>query len=751
MNSRRFSRRYCWIAGLVVLGAVAGSLWGLSHLQLEASIHAFIPRALQEKVRLFESSALNRKIIAVVQTPNEEDTLSAAQELQEEMKENQLISPPFTPTAQWAFALLDALPARFTAQDEHQLRTRLTPEAVAEQLQRGWQRLLSVEGFLYKPLFEKDPLDWMTLLTQKLAALNPQTAARYQEGWLTSADGTIAIGMYDLLPPAHWHTAQRLEEVCQRFSARLPVGSQVFFLGALRYSLENMRVIQRDIWRVSLCGCVGLVLIFVCFLRRKSALLVYVVPLIVLPLAALMTYGIFGSISGITLGFGSVVAGLAVDYAVYLFFALQEAGLQARSEINKHLFFTFITSALCFAALFCSSVELFRQLAVFAISGLFFSLLLAWLVLPACWQNVGPVTEKKATLAPRVKHLTRTQAGWLSVALIFLGVWGLVHMRFSGDIDGLNATSSLFKKQKHVFEEVFSTAQQTPTLLFVKADTLDEALLHNERVGQQLGTDLAISGLFPSAVRRQENEARWQRFWQSELPAFKQQFFKQAQQMGFQTQAFDEFVASLSKLPIKDVDFSLLYNPVSSLSGGGVAVVNILPAQVDLTPVLADEHVVVVSNQVLRDELLNTVKKEAWQIVCLAVLFNVLAVSLLFKSIKKALLSLAALLLAACFTCGCLALLRIEVNFFLLVFLPLLMGLGIDYSIFQLSKMQSRHKGLYPPQAVWVAALSTLAGFGVLILAKHPVLFLMGISSFLAVSGALLSALFILPAWVEEQ
>ena len=221
--------------------------------------------------------------------------------------------------------------------------------------------------------------------------------------------------------------------------------------------------------------------------------------------------------------------------------------------------------------------------------------------------------------------------------------------------------------------------------------------------------------------------------------------------MGFQTQAFDGFVASLSKLPIKDVDFSLLYNPVSSLSGGGVAVVNILPAQVDLTPVLADEHVVVVSNQVLRDELLNTVKKEAWQIVCLAVLFNVLAVSLLFKSIKKALLSLAALLLAACFTCGCLALLRIEVNFFLLVFLPLLMGLGIDYSIFQLSKMQSRHKGLYPPQAVWVAALSTLAGFGVLILAKHPVLFLMGISSFLAVSGALLSALFILPAWVEEQ
>lgn len=752
MNNRHFSRRYCWIAGLVVMGAVAGSLWGISQLQVEVNMHAFIPSTLQEKISLFESSALNRKMIAVVQTSHEDDTLSLAQELQEELQNSQLISPPFTPTAQWAFSLVDALPARFTETDEQQLRARLTPQAMAEQLKRGLQRLLSVEGFLYKPLFEKDPLDGIALVTQKLAALNPQSSARYQEGWLTSADGKIAVGMYDLIPPTDGKTAQQLEEIYTRFSTQLPVGSQVFFLGALRYNLENMHIIQRDIVHVSLCGCLGLALIFACLIRRKVALLMYVVPLVVLPLAAIVTYGVFGSISGITLGFGSVVAGLAVDYAVYLFFALQGGGLQARSEINKHLFYTFTTSALCFAALFCSSVELFRQLAVFSISGLFFSLLLAWFVLPVCWQHVGPAMDTNTALTPRrVRYLTRKQAGWLSGALILFGVWGLVNMRFSGDIEGLNATSPLFKKQKQVFEEVFSAGHKTPTLLFVKADTLDEALLNNERVAEKLGLELAVSSLFPSSVRRQENMTRWQRFWQRELPVFKPQFLQLTQQMGFQTQAFDSFFASLTQRPQTEIDFSLLYDPVVSLETGEVAVVNILPAQVDLTPILDDEHVVVVSNKVLREELLHTMKKEAWQIVCLAVLFNLAAVGLLFKSIYKALLAVAALVLAACFTFGCLALLQIEVNFFLLVFLPLLMGLGIDYSIFQLSRVQSQQIGLYPPKALWVAALSTLAGFGVLILAKHPVLFLMGISSFLAVGGALMSALFILPAWVEED
>ena len=107
--------------------------------------------------------------------------------------------------------------------------------------------------------------------------------------------------------------------------------------------------------------------------------------------------------------------------------------------------------------------------------------------------------------------------------------------------------------------------------------------------------------------------------------------------------------------------------------------------------------------------------------------------------------------LGACVTFGCFALFKVQVNLFVLVFLPLLMGLGIDYGIFQVIKYnRGAAQALYPPRALITAGLSTLAGFGVLAAAKHGVLFMMGCSSFTGISAAVCAALFILPAFSER-
>ena len=65
-------------------------------------------------------------------------------------------------------------------------------------------------------------------------------------------------------------------------------------------------------------------------------------------------------------------------------------------------------------------------------------------------------------------------------------------------------------------------------------------------------------------------------------------------------------------------------------------------------------------------------------------------------------------------------------------------------------KSRSQVKLLYPTQALLAAGLSTLAGFGVLVLAKHTVLFMMGICALLGIGGAIFAALWILPAFKER-
>ena len=94
----------------------------------------------------------------------------------------------------------------------------------------------------------------------------------------------------------------------------------------------------------------------------------------------------------------------------------------------------------------------------------------------------------------------------------------------------------------------------------------------------------------------------------------------------------------------------------------------------------------------------------------------------------------------------------IQVNLFILAFLPLLTGLGVDYGLFQVIKHRAGHNSvLYPQNALVAASLSTFIGFGVLALAEHNVLFIIGLSACLGIAGAALSALFLLPPLLEAE
>ena len=50
-------------------------------------------------------------------------------------------------------------------------------------------------------------------------------------------------------------------------------------------------------------------------------------------------------------------------------------------------------------------------------------------------------------------------------------------------------------------------------------------------------------------------------------------------------------------------------------------------------------------------------------------------------------------------------------------------------------------------EAVRISGITTLIGFGVLVLARHPFLFSLGLTVSLGVGAALLTALYLLPAF----
>ena len=87
---------------------------------------------------------------------------------------------------------------------------------------------------------------------------------------------------------------------------------------------------QRDLFVVLTASTLGLALLFLIFLRSWRALFVFLVPVSVVGLAAVAVSWCYPSISGVTLGFGAVLLGIAVDYGLHVYFALRQGGRSRR-------------------------------------------------------------------------------------------------------------------------------------------------------------------------------------------------------------------------------------------------------------------------------------------------------------------------------------------------------------------------------------------------------------------------------------
>lgn len=754
MKMNRCSTSFKTGLALFLLGLVAAGVWGLFYIKPQETISGMIPQTLKEQILLFESSPFNRKLFAVVSAPDDAASLQYAQNLQEELLEKQLILPGFTPSAQLAQTMVQALPFRFTSKDAQLIEEKNQPASVEQLMSENYEKLISFESFFFKSLLPFDPLHFIDLMSTKLAALNPHPSTHYEDGFLTAKNGTIRVGIYDLAVPADFASARTMQRVFDDFSATLPQGASAFFLGGLRYTAENVALIKHDLWRIALLSLICLMIIFVVFLRAKQAVFIYVLPLAVIPFSALVTYGVFGRLSGITLGFGSVVAGLCIDYAVYVFFALRSKSeiSQTRKHLFKHLSCTFITSSFCFVALLISSIEVFRQIAVFSLTGLFLSWVAALYIFPIYWTNLPSADTVPGN---QLKVLPKRIAVLVTLVVLMLGVLGVKYTHFSGDMQTLNATSSLFQRQRAVLQKALGNEAEQQGLLFFVGNTRQEVLELSEKAAQKYGLSLPTTDLIPSEKAAKEQLEAWKRFWTpARQEAVKYQVQMAATKQGISAQAFDPFFKFISNPPSSDpFDLTQIYNPVLELPDGKWAVVNMVPASPSLAQIVREFGGIYISGPALQQDLLNALKTEALQIILVAVILNFGAVSLLFKSIKKALLAFIPVSLAAAFTFVCFWLFRIEVNLFVLVFLPLLIGLGIDYAIFQLIRAEADPvvRAAQAPAALWTAALSTLAGFGVLIFARHQVLFMMGFASFLGVGGAMLAAQFILPSFLEEK
>ena len=247
--------------------------------------------------------------------------------------------------------------------------------------------LASSAGLLTRSLLPRDPTGEMV---QLLGQLDSGSRPRIIDGAWASTDGARALLLMQTRAAGSDTDAQQraMAAIQQAFDAASTptAGARLLMTGPGVFSVTSREAIQRQASRLSIAGFVLIAAMLLAVYRSVTALALGFLPVLSGALAGVAAVSLgFGSVHGITLGFGTALIGEAVDYSIYLFVQNEQAGRDQQQWIKRFwptIRLGVLTSIFGFAALLLSGFPGLAQLGLYSIAGLIAAATVTRFVLP---------------------------------------------------------------------------------------------------------------------------------------------------------------------------------------------------------------------------------------------------------------------------------------------------------------------------------------------------------------------------------
>ncbi|SBV98237.1 putative Exporter protein [uncultured delta proteobacterium] len=671
----------------------------------------------------------------------------------------------------------------------------VTEDAMRGALARDARLLMTPKGLALRDMLAMDPLGICGNALRGLApggfagaGAGPRMESgslKLDSGYLASADGKYAMVLAE--PAASVGDSRSSAAVMDKVRKAirlLPEGTEVLVAGGHRHTEANAAVIQKDMARVLPLSLVFLVVFFLLFVRSWQGMAIFVLPTASLAVAAACTGIFYGSLSGIVLGFGSVVLGITADYAIHVYYAVRTGGDVAESlaRVSRPLLLGAATTLAGFAAFFASSIPCILQMTVFAISGVLAAVLLALVVLPQCLRPGAATPPAVTESGAAVCRPSRLLAGaWIAMALILPAL--LYTVPVNGDVRALSYTPRDIAADEARTGEIWGGLRNN-AMFAVSGDTLDEALEKNDRLWRDLsllpagsgfgaGAITSLAPFLPSAKTQAERHAVWTAFWRERGPDVLASLARLAPEAGFSDGAFAPFAAWIASEPetITPETLTRLGLPLPLLfirqtsgqpsgqpsgqtvekAGGTSYVYSLIPSDAPSRPFLDTLErggATYVSGQTFRDALAAATRDDMRRFGALALAAILGMAAFVLRSPSRMGVALLPVALGLAAVLGVFRLSGLSLNIFHAMALPLIMALSVDYGVFMLA----RQEGVLDSDSrkgVLLSGLTTLSGFGSLLLAKHPALFSLGMTVTLGLAASLSAALWLVPRLVS--
>jgi predicted RND superfamily exporter protein len=675
---------------------------------------------------------------------------------------------------------------------------RLRPPLLDEALQRARERL-AVPSAEVRDMVREDPLGWLLLMRDRLTSEGMTFGwARAAEGYVSEDGRSRLVIARPVRPPQDTAFARRLNAQLDALAADVgrtaidPSGDALPPLGieeagGYRMASEIEALIRRDGVRNGITSFVAIALLVVIVFRSARPLLLVSLPILLAAMAAVAICGSVWPLSTAATGSAAMLFGLGVDGTLLLFvgyLAGRRRGLDAPAAVAGlataavSMTIGFATTAATFLGLapvdFPALSELGRIVGLGIVLCGAFTLLLIPVLVPRQLRGSPPRLEMPwlFPFVARRRGPILAVAGVLSVAL------GIAAM-------GLRVVPSIDRLQVDTEESGREAAMARrfglptdPILVLATGSDLDALLETSRRLDAALRTAPAVpvsspAGFLPSASH-QAGIADLLRDARGTTAGFDRELERAAVAAGFRPGALDGFAPRLSRLLDPEQRLTLdgyadhglrdLVDRYVQRTGGVYRAVTYAYPRDEAERVRVREAVsalgsdlrltgVSAVNEELAERFWPTFARGA--VLGIAGVLGLVVVS--FGSVRLALLSLLPTALGLLWSAGLLAIGRIELDLFSVFALLMSIGIGVDYGIHILHHRLRRGTGgleaalTAVAPAIFLAAASTVLGFGSLMASAYAPLRTLGLVTALTVSTTLIAALVVMPAVVGQD
>ncbi|MCA7897693.1 MMPL family transporter [Burkholderia cepacia] len=662
-------------------------------------------------------------------------------------------------------------PQRFSADGLHQ--------ALGDSL----DLLSSSAGLVAKALLPRDPTGEVATLVDQLDGA-AQPASR--DGVWASRDGTRAVLVVQTAAAGSDTDAQAraIDAVRRAFAAAKQASKQAMpnaaaatlaMTGPGVFSVDTRDTIRHDVERLSTASVVLIVALLLTLYRSPRTLALGLLPVLTGVAAGIAAVSVaFGTVHGLTLGFGTTLIGEAVDYSIYLFVQSAQAGTRGaarpadatRAWVAAYwptIRLGVLTSVCGFASMLFSGFPGLVQLGLYSIVGLTAAALVTRFVLPHLRgehvairdvSRIGAVLARAAGAAPRLR--------WpLAVLVIAAGATLVLHR------DGL------WSRELAALSPVPAPAQALDArlradvgapdvryLVVIAAPTEQAALERAERVAAQLQplVDRGALAGFETPARFLPSDAA-QRARLASLPdadvlAARMRDAVANQPIAVRPDLFAPFIADveaarharlLTRADLRGTSMALAVDALLAERDGRWSAMLPLRApdaartaqpasSLDATPIRA-----AVARAGVPDALFVDMKAEADRLYVSYVHedirlslagFAAIAVLLLIalRSPRRVVRALAPLVAAVLVVTAGFALAGVPLTILHLVGMLLIVAVGSNYALFFCKRDDAQPVTPHTLVSLLIANLATVAGFGLLALSRVPLLETFGLT-----------------------